>query len=57
MGLTVGNLGSASIAAAEGPAVEEGPAAAMSAAEEPVATREVPTAGEVGPWRTRCLKE
>ena len=46
------------------PTAVEGPAAAMSAAKEPVAAREGPAAAreglvarEEGPWRTRGLKE
>ena len=63
MGRTAGTLGLAPAAAEEGPAAVEGladvegPAAAMSAVEEPVAAREGPTVGGEGPWRTRDLKK
>ena len=45
----VGALGPAATAA-------EGPAAAMSAAEDLAAAGEGPVAGEEGPWLTRGLK-
>ena len=44
VGHTAGALGLAPTAVAKGPAVEEGPAAAMSAAGDPAAVEEGPTA-------------
>ena len=56
MGSTAGALGPAPTTAAEGPAAEEGPAAAMSAPGDLAATEEGPAAGRDGPWRTHGLK-
>ena len=62
MGGTVGALGPAPTAAAEGPATEEGPAeeeglaVAMSAVGDPAAAEEGPTAEGDGPWSTCGLK-
>ena len=48
VGRTAGALGPGPTMVSEGPAAEEGPAAAMSAEGDP-------TAAEEGPWRTRGL--
>ena len=61
MGRTAGALGPVPTAAAEGPAVEDGPAAgkwptaATSAAGDPAAEEEGPAAEGDWPWRTRGL--
>ena len=55
MGCTVWPLGSAPTVATEGPAVEEGPAAAMSEAGDPTEAKEGPVAEGDGPWHTRGL--
>ena len=54
-GHTAGALGPAPTAAAEGPAAEDGPTAATSAAGDPATAEEEPATGEDGPWRTRGL--
>ena len=55
VGRTAGALGPAPTAAAEGPTVEDGLAAATSAGVDPAAAEEESTTGEDGPWRTRGL--
>ena len=56
MGRRAGALGSTPTAAAEGPAAEDGPAAATSSSEDPAAAEEGLMVGGDGPWRTRGLK-
>ena len=56
VGRTAGALRPAPTTAAEGLAVEDGPAAATSAVGDPAAAEEGPAVGEDGPWCTRGLK-